>query len=24
VTILKLRGGTNEEMAPQIDYMTEV
>ncbi|PNF30765.1 RNA 3'-terminal phosphate cyclase [Cryptotermes secundus] len=24
VTILKLRGGTNAEMAPQIDYMTEV
>jgi RNA 3'-terminal phosphate cyclase (ATP) len=24
VTILKLRGGTNAEMAPQIDYTTEV
>jgi RNA 3'-terminal phosphate cyclase (ATP) len=24
MTILKLRGGTNAEMAPQIDYITEV
>jgi hypothetical protein len=24
MTILKLKGGTNAEMAPQIDYITEV
>jgi len=24
ITTLKLRGGTNAEMAPQIDYTTEV